>query len=59
MAETQLSAGSDSLEGGHDKILTPLKLVDTNIVMNKNRHNNEDVPGLHIFELTVRLLVPI
>ena len=47
MAETQLfmSAGSDSLKGGSDKKLTPLKSVDTNIVISKKRHNSENDPG--------------
>jgi len=41
MAETQLSMSADS----DDKKLTPLKSVDTNIVISKKRHNSENDPG--------------
>ena len=47
MAKTQLSvsAGSDLLKGKGQKNKSPLKSVDTNIEMNKERHNNENDPG--------------
>ena len=61
MAQTQLFvfAVSALLKGESDKNQTPLKSVDTNIERNKNRHNKENDPGFHMFELTVGLLVPI
>jgi len=60
MAQTQLfvSAVSALLEGESDKSLSPLKSVDT-IERNKKRQNKKNDPGLHMFELTVELLLPI
>jgi len=40
-----VSAGSDLLKGKTDKKLSPLKSVDTNIEVSKERHNNENDPG--------------
>ena len=61
MAQNQLfvSAGSALLKGESDKKFSPLKSVDKNIERNKNRHNKENDPGLHMFGLTIGLLVPL
>ena len=47
MAKTQLSvsAGSDLHKGKSQKNKSLLKSVDTNIEMNKERHNNENDLG--------------
>jgi len=45
--KTQMSvtAGSDFLKGKSEKKLRPLNFVDTNIEVNKMKHNNENDPG--------------